>query len=417
MSNQQLQDICELIVDCEHKTAPIQDEGYPSIRTPNIGRGKLILDGVNRVSDETYKRWTQRAIPQYEDLVLAREAPIGNVAIIPRWPKVCLGQRTVLIRPDRSQVVSQYLCYLLLGDELQGRIHSYSNGATVHHLNMKDIRELCLPPLPAKTTQAKIAAVLSAYDDLIENNARSIQILEEMAQALYREWFVHFRFPGHEKSGMVESEMGPIPEGWNATPLGDLCSRITDGSHWSPKTVEAGFPMASVKDMHSWGLDVEGCRKIGEDDYRALVRNDCKPLKNDILVAKDGSYLKHIFVVDEELDVVILSSIALLRPSGKMSPYLLALYLLQPEIKSRLKGYVSGVAIPRIVLKDFRKFLVLQPPLDLQAKLGDLIKPLMGSCYNLTQANINLRKTRDLLLPKLISGVVDIAELEIAGVA
>lgn len=137
-----LDDVCTLIVDCEHKTAPIQATGYPSIRTPNIGRGRLILNGVNRVSETTYNGWTQRAVPQEGDLILAREAPIGNVAIIPPNLQVCLGQRTVLIRPDRCKVDPIYLTYLLLGDEIQGRIHSMSNGATVHHLNMKDIREL-----------------------------------------------------------------------------------------------------------------------------------------------------------------------------------------------------------------------------------------------------------------------------------
>src|SRR5438034_11703955 len=129
--SQTLADVCELIVDCEHKTAPTQSSGYPSIRTPNIGKGRLILDGVNRVSEETYRYWTQRAIPQAGDLILAREAPIGNVAIIPSNLKVCLGQRTVLIRPDFAKVNAQYLTYRLLGDDVQGRIQSLSNGATV----------------------------------------------------------------------------------------------------------------------------------------------------------------------------------------------------------------------------------------------------------------------------------------------
>jgi type I restriction enzyme S subunit len=168
-----LNDICESIIDCEHNTAPIQTEGYPSIRTPNIGRGRLILDGVNRVSEETYKRWTQRAIPRADDLILAREAPIGNVAIIPKNLKVCLGQRTVLIRPDKSKINPNYLVYLLLGDEVQGRIFSLSNGATVHHLNMADIRNLHLPPLPSLLSQRKIASILSAYDDLIERTTHA----------------------------------------------------------------------------------------------------------------------------------------------------------------------------------------------------------------------------------------------------
>ncbi|NUO00407.1 MAG: restriction endonuclease subunit S [Saprospiraceae bacterium] len=135
-----LEDACELIVDAEHKTAPFQKEGYPNIRTPNIGKGRLILEGVFRVSEETYRLWTKRAIPQANDLILAREAPVGNVAIVPENELVCLGQRTVLLRPDIQKINPQYLCYFLLGDEMQNSMLGKSGGSTVAHLNMKDIR-------------------------------------------------------------------------------------------------------------------------------------------------------------------------------------------------------------------------------------------------------------------------------------
>jgi type I restriction enzyme S subunit len=136
-----LESLCELVVDCEHKTAPIQESGYPSIRTPNIGKGVLILENVNRVSHETYLDWTRRAIPQADDLILAREAPAGNIAVIPENIQVCLGQRTVLIRPKKDKFISKYLAYLILSKGVQEKLLSHSRGATVEHINMKDIRE------------------------------------------------------------------------------------------------------------------------------------------------------------------------------------------------------------------------------------------------------------------------------------
>jgi type I restriction enzyme, S subunit len=270
--------------------------------------------------------------------------------------------------------------------------------------------QVLLPPIP---TQHKIAAILSAYDALIENNTRRIAILEEMVQSLYREWFVHFRFPGHEKKRLVESELGLIPEGWEVKQLSEVCSRITDGSHWSPKTVDCGYPMASVKDMHDWGFNIDQCRTIAKEDYETLVRNDCKPVYGDVLIAKDGSYLKHIFVMEKELDIVILSSIAILRPNNKILPYILSLYLREPLNKSRLKSFVSGVAIPRIVLKDFAKFLVLLPPRDIQEQFCKLAEPMIVNCFRLIEKNVILRQTRNLLLPKLISGEVDVDGLDI----
>ena len=153
-----LSEMCELIVDCEHKTAPTQAEGFPSIRTTNIGKGKLLLDGVKRVSEETFKEWTRRAEPQPGDLIFAREAPAGNVAVIPEGLKPCLGQRTVLIRPDMSQLDSQFLALLLLSPELQENLLAHSRGATVQHINMKDIRGLRLGAIPNLADQRKFVS-------------------------------------------------------------------------------------------------------------------------------------------------------------------------------------------------------------------------------------------------------------------
>ena len=183
--------ICELIVDCEHKTAPTQETGYPLIRTPNIGIGHLMLDGVNRVSEAIYQEWSRRTIPQSGDLILAREAPVGNVAIIPKDSKVCLGQRTVLIRPDKNEVCSMFLVYLMLGDEIQAKLLGRSTGAIVHHLNMTDIRNLELPRLPSLSTQRKIADFLDhktqQIDELISAEGQKIELLKEYRQSLISE--------------------------------------------------------------------------------------------------------------------------------------------------------------------------------------------------------------------------------------
>lgn len=155
-----LQDACEFIVDCLHHTAPIQEEGYPSIRTPNIGKGRLLLNGVNRVSEETYAIWTQRAVPEAGDLILAREAPAGNVAIIKEGQKVCLGQRTVHLRPNKTVVDPDFLCYFLLAPIQQGKLLAGETGATAKHVNMADIRRLELSNLPDLQIQKKAGALI-----------------------------------------------------------------------------------------------------------------------------------------------------------------------------------------------------------------------------------------------------------------
>jgi type I restriction enzyme, S subunit len=196
--------------------------------------------------------------------------------------------------------------------------------------------------------------------------------------------------------------------------LDGLCKRITDGSHWSPTSVEVGRPMASSKDMRRWDLDLSKCRKISEADYESLVRNDCQPLAGDVLITKDGAnYLKYCFAVERDMNVVLLSSVAILRPdSSKLSSHYLSFCLTNPETKARLSGRVSGAAIPRIVLKDFREFTIPVPSPAIQDEFDRMVGPYVMLCRRLVQRNENLRTTRDLLLPKLVSGEVSVEQIE-----
>lgn len=223
-----LDSICLNIVDCEHKTAPTQETGIPSIRTTDIKKGVIDFNGANKVSVDTYKKWTQRLEPQAFDLILAREAPVGEVGIIPQNQKVCLGQRTVLIRPNPEMVDPYYLLLLLLSREIQHEMKIRASGSTVEHLNMSDIRGLKLPKIPPLEEQKAIASVLSCLDDKIENLRRQNETLEAIAQTLFKHWFIDFEFPNddgkpYKSSGgeMRSTELGDIPKDWQVGKLGD----------------------------------------------------------------------------------------------------------------------------------------------------------------------------------------------------
>lgn len=247
MRGVRLQDVCEFIVDCPHSTAVDEGEGYPLIRTPNIGKGRLVLEGVHRVSESVYQQRIARGTPQDGDLIFAREAPAGNVAIVKNGEKVCLGQRTVLLRPDKEKVVPEYLVYYLLSPKQQYGLLGTANGATVAHVNLPTIRELPVE-LPHMDIQRRIADILSAYDDLIENNQKQIKLLEEAAQRLYREWFMELRFPGHETTPVVDG----VPEGWTYKRVKDFGEIVTGKT---PSTGDANnygsdVPFVTIPDMH-----------------------------------------------------------------------------------------------------------------------------------------------------------------------
>ena len=402
-----LKDLCTLIVDCEHKTAPIQDTGYPSIRTPNIGRGRLLLDGVNQVSDETYRLWTQREVPKPGDLILAREAPIGNVAIIPLGLKVCLGQRTVLIRPNDQKINAQYLTYLLLGDELQGRIQSQSNGATVHHLNMSDIRNLEIPPLPAPRVQDRIASILSAYDDLIENNTRRIKILEEMSQMIYREWFVNFRFPGHEKVKMVESDMGMIPALWQT-------QRFTEVS----EVLSGGTPKTSVPEFWNGGIPFFGPTDAPTAFFVTQTEKGITPLglsrcnsklypAETVFITARGTVGK--IAMPAEGMAMNQSCYALRGKSGLSQ---LFLFMLTKQRTEELKKKAHGAVFDTITIETFSKLTVVRPADPLPQQFEAVVRPLFSLMLTLQRSITNLQETRNLLLPRLISGEINVEQVE-----
>ncbi len=181
---------------------------------------------------------------------------------------------------------------------------------------------------------------------------------------------------------------------WQNVKLEDVCIKITDGSHWSPKSQESGYPMASVKDMGESELDLSSCRKISKTDFEELVRQDCKPKVGDVLIAKDGSYLKQIFDVKNEQDVVILSSIAIIRPNKQsVTPHFLKYVFKNPTFQEMVSNnYVSGAVIPRIVLKDFCKIPFSLPPLDVQKRIAGILGALDDRIDVLRRENVVLEQ-------------------------
>lgn len=234
-----LTDVCEFIVDCPHSTALDEGRGYPLIRTPNIGKGRLLLENVHRVSEKVYQERIQRGQPQDGDLIFAREAPAGNVAIIKNGEKVCLGQRTVLIRPNKDKVNSTFLAYYLLAPKQQNGLLGSANGSTVPHVNLPTIRNLEIS-LPSLEKQVTTASIIESYDDLIENNQKQIKLLEEAAQRLYKEWFVDLRFPGWENTKIVDG----VPERWEKLPLSSFADIVMGQSPKSEfyNTTHDGIP-------------------------------------------------------------------------------------------------------------------------------------------------------------------------------
>lgn len=195
-----------------------------------------------------------------------------------------------------------------------------------------------------------------------------------------------------------------------------MCIKVTDGSHFSPKDdPTSSIPMLSVKDMDEYDFNFTSCKHISEEDYQKMQANDCVPKVNDILVAKDGSYLKEIFVCNEWRKLAVLSSIAIFRPNTEViyTEILLA-FLKSPRVLQEVRdNYVSGSALPRIVLKDFKKLKFSLPDMQAQSEIADAMIAFRKQIAVNIQENQRLEAMRDALLPKLMSGEIDVSDIRL----
>lgn len=392
----ELINVCEFIVDCPHTTAKDEGVGYPLVRTPNVGKGRLILNGVHRVSEEIYKQRISRAIPSEGDLILAREAPVGNVAIITEGIKVCLGQRVVLIRPNRKVAYPSYLVYYLLSPKVQHSLTNAANGAVVSHLNVADIRKLEVE-LPEMELQQKIGNILSSLDTKIETNNKINSQLEEMAQAIFKSWFVDFEpFKGQK---MVESELGLIPEGWKVGTLSDITTNITTkvGTREDVKVlspVTSGELVLSeeyfTKQVYSASIAKYKVVNRGHFAYNPARVNIGSIGRNEFDFDGCVSPVYVVFAVNEGYE----NYVDLLRKSNKF----------KTAVVSRAIGGVRQ----SLSYDDFGMIEAIIPTRDAVEKFNLAYDQIKKTIQQNNQESLRLSQLRDTLLPKLMSSEIEI---------
>jgi len=300
-----------------------------------------------------------------------------------------------------------YLHYYLREPDVIAWITNQAIGATLPNLNTNILRSVPIR-FPLLPTQRKIAAILSAYDDLIENNLRRIKILEEMAQNLYREWFVKFRFPGHEKTRFVDSPLGRIPEGWEALPFTEMADVLSGGT---PKTTVQEYWGGTIhffapKDSPDSFYVIDTEKMITELGLKKC--NSKLYPKDTIFITARGTVGK--VVMSAKSMAMNQSCYALHGKEGVNQFYL---FLATREHVDYLKKNTGGATFDTIVVDTFKRMLVARPVDNVIEQFSQIIQPGMGLILSILKKNEVLRRTRDLLLPKLISGEVDVSELDI----
>jgi len=320
-----------------------------------------------------------------------------------------------VLRPS-NKIHSRFLYYTVTNQKFTDYLSANVKGAAYPAVDMETFAraEIWLPDM---LTQHKIASILSAYDDLIENNLRRIKILEEMAKAIYDEWFVKFRFPGHEKVKMVESELGLIPEGWEITTIGNVVATIESGSR--PKggiDPEAkGIPSIGAENIIGLGrYDYSKEKFVTPEFFDNMNRGHIH--SGDVLLYKDGAQIGRKSMFKDgfpHIRCCINEHVFILRTNERCTQNYLFFWLDQPDLTQKIINLNANAAQPGINQSGVRSLPILLPPIEMLNNVEQIMEPMLQLLFNCAKKNNILRQTRDLLLPKLISGEIDVENLDI----
>lgn len=321
--------------------------------------------------------------------------------------KEAFGSTEFIVLRARPQVSdSSYLFYLVNSDIVRKPAEMSMFGASGRQRADLAIVRKVLVPAPPLPTQRKIAAILSAYDDLIENNQRRIAILEEMARNLYREWFVDFRFPGHEHVPLVESELGPVPEGWAIIELGSIAVEVRRSI--APNQIDPQTPYVGLEHIPRKSITLSDWGAASEVASTKLIFS-----KGDILFGKIRPYFHKVCVAP--IDGVCSSDTIVIAPREQSQFGLVLACTSSEAFVEHATATSQGTKMPRASWNVMSRYRVAVPPITELSMFDMQVRALVHQTQNFAFRNQNLRRTRDLLLPKLVSGELDVANLDIDG--
>ena len=407
------------LIDCDHRTPPPVDAGYPYVAIPQLRNGRIELSGVRRITPEHFAEWTRKARPAANDVVLSRRCNPGETAFVHPDLNFALGQNLVLLRADGKRVYPPFLRWLVRGPEWWEQIGKNLNvGAVFDSLKCADVPnfELHTPPL---ADQRAIAHILGTLDDKIDLNRRMNQTLEAMARALFKSWFVDFdpvrakakgRDPGLPKhiadlfpDSFEDSELGEIPKGWTVGTLGDVAEHPRRGVQ--PDEIEPTTPYIALEHMPR--------RCIALSDWGAadgLESNKFEFKRGEILFGKLRPYFHKVGVAP--VNGVCSTDIVVVAPRQRFwFGYVLG-HISSDAFVEQTNAGSTGTKMPRTSWAEMARYPVVIPSeraaMALTSQIRFAVDKMIGSIHQ----SRTLAILRDTLLPQLISGDLRVKESE-----
>lgn len=418
------------LIDCDHRTPPAADSGYPYVAIPQLKGGRIELDGVRRISPEHFTEWTRKAKPQHHDVILSRRCNPGETAYVPAGLECALGQNLVLLRADGKRLFPPFLRWLVRGTDWWEQVGTFLNvGAVFDSLKCADIPNFSMP-LPPLSEQKAIAGVLGALDDKIELNRRMNATLESMARALFQSWFVDFdpvraKLDGRQPTGMDDataalfpssfekSPIGPVPKGWKVERF-DAHITAERGLSYKGEGLRddrAGLPMHNLNSIYEGG----GYKHEGIKYYAGEYREKHLLHPGDMIVTNteqgfEHRLIGHAAIVPSCYGTTGLYSHHIYRVRPKPKTPFSSHYLVELFNSRRwhywISGFSNGTTINMLPIDALEMPMLVVPPARLVEKFNAIAEAAHSQVEDNLQQSRTLATVRDTLLPKLLSGEI-----------
>lgn len=390
-----LNDICSSIYDGDHNAPPKSDTGVPFVTISNIDAadGSIDFSNTAHVPNSYFESLKPERRPRPGDVLYSIVGSFGIPSLVKDQKPFVFQRHVAILRPN-DRIEPEYLYYSMKSRNFYHWADSVAIGAAQRTVTLGQLREktIALPPLPA---QQRIAGVLSAYDKLIENNRRQIKLLEEAAQRLYKEWFVDLHFPGHETTPIHNG----IPEGWERTTVGKICELIRDSSRPDDRNESTMYIGLEHMPKNSICLNMYG-------DVSSVTGSKLNFRKNDILFGKIRPYFHKVGFA--QCNGVTSTDTLVMRAKPNCFGLLLEIVSSDAYVAYATATSKTGTKMPRADWNAMSAYELLEPSARVLAQFDGFVKQITDEIMNLSDQIVAAREARDRLLPKLMSGEIEV---------
>lgn len=386
------------VVDSLHQTPKYSEAGYPMVRVTDVKGGYLSLENTYKVNQEVFSQFSKNHKPEQGDIIITRVGSYGLSSYVNTNSDFCLGQNTAVIIP---KINNKFLYYVMSSHIAKNQIEALITGSSYKSISLGHIRNLEIPTPPLQT-QKRIADILSAYDDLIENNLKRIKLLEQAAQNIYKEWFVNLRFPGHENTP-INGETG-LPEGWEEKGLCEFSSF---------KQYKTKIKVYEGEKEYLATANVDGIKISERGEYFSFDKKPSRaqiaPPLNSVWFARMSNTDKVLcFTENTNNDIMISSGFAGFKAEEKVFlPFLFC--TINNDVFSNLKdSYSTGSTQVSINNKSINSIRFIEPEIQKIKEFGEKLYPSLEMINKLFVTNKKLKAARDILLPRLMNRTIEV---------